>query len=118
MSETVTLYASGTTSQVVSTTNESFLTSPNVNGVFTFHMDMNLMAAGDVVELRIYQMILTGGTQRVAYLARFADAQPTDDQIKISVPIANDLTDTNALRFSILQTDGVARAFPWKVLQY
>ncbi len=118
MAETVTAYASGNSSQVVSTTNESFLTSPNVNGVFTMHMDTNLLAAGDVIELRIYQMILTGGTQRVAYYARFDGAQATDDKIKISVPIANELTDANALRFSILQTKGVARALPWKVLQY
>jgi len=113
----VTAHASGTLTATAGGT-EDFLTSPNVAGTFTLHVDLVNMAAGDVVELRIYQMVLTGGTQRVAYLQRYADAQPTDDLIAISVPISNELTDTNALRFSLKQTKGTARNFPWKVLKY
>jgi hypothetical protein len=112
----VTARASGTQTATIGT--EHFLDSPNVAGTFTLHVDTNAMAAGDVLELRVYQMVLTGGTQRVAYLARFAGAQPADDLIKISVPISNELTDTNALRFSLKQTVGTGRAFPWKVLTY
>lgn len=112
----VTAHASGTQSATVTT--EHFLTSPNVAGTFTLHVDTVNMVAGDVLELRVYQMVLTGGTQRVAYFARYDDAQPTDDLIKISVPISNELTDTNALRFSLKQTKGTSRNFPWKVLKY
>lgn len=112
----VTAYASGTQSATVTT--EHFLSSPNVAGTFTLHVDTVNMVAGDVLELRIYQMVLTGGTQRVAYYARYDGAQPTDDLIKISVPISNELTDTNSLRFSLKQTYGTSRNFPWKVLTY
>lgn len=112
----VTAHASGT--QTATVTTEHFLTSPNVAGTFTLHVDTVNMAAGDVLELRIYQMVLTGGAQRVAYIARYDGAQPTDDLIKISVPISNELTDTNALRFSLKQTHGTGRNFPWKVLKY
>lgn len=112
----VSAYASGTQSATVTT--EHFLSSPNVAGTFTLHVDTVNMVAGDVLELRVYQMILTGGTQRVAYYARFDGAQPTDDLIKISVPISNELTDTNSLRFSLKQTNGTSRNFPWKVLKY
>lgn len=110
------LFASGT--QTATVTTEHFLSSPNEAGVYTFHLDTVNMAAGDILELRIYQMILTGGTQRVAYLATYQGAQPTDDLIKISVPISNDLTDANALRFSLKQTFGTGRDFPWKVLKH
>ena len=113
---TVTAHASGT--QTTTVTTEHFLSSPNVAGTFTLHVDANPMAAGDVVELRVYQMVLTGGTQRVAYYARYDGVQPADDKIKISVPISNELTDTNSLRFSLLQTKGTTRDFPWKVLKY
>lgn len=116
MAVTPTLFASNTTSPTVTT--ETFLSSPNVAGVFTFHIDTVNMAAGDILEVRIYQIILTGGTTRVAYIACYYGAQPADDLIKISVPIGNDLTDSNSLRFSIKQTFGTSRAFPWKVLQY
>jgi hypothetical protein len=112
----VTAQASGTQTATVGT--EHFLTSPNVVGTFTFHVDTINMAAGDIVELRVYQMVLTGGTQRVAYFTTYSDAQSADDLIKISVPISNELTDTNSLRFSLKQTAGTGRAFPWKVLKY
>lgn len=112
----VTAYASGT--QTATVTTEHFLSSPNVAGTFTLHVDTVNMVAGDVLELRVYQMVLTGGTQRVAYFARYDDAQAADDLIKISVPISNELTDTNSLRFSLKQTKGTSRNFPWKVLKY
>lgn len=112
----VTAYASGTRSASVGT--EHFESSPNVAGTFTFHVDASNMQAGDSLELRVYQIILTGGTPHIAYYARYDGAQPADDAIKISVPISNELTDTNSLRFSLKQTLGTSRNFDWKVLKY
>jgi hypothetical protein len=63
-------------------------------------------------------MILAAGTSRVLYVMAYYGAQPTDDVIKMSPPIANDLTDANAIRFTYKQTFGVARALYWKVWQY
>lgn len=71
-----------------------------------------------MLELRVYQIVLTGGTRRVAYFARYQDDQPDDDVIKISVPISNELTDAGSLRFTLKQTAGTRRQFPWKVLKY
>jgi hypothetical protein len=90
-----------------------------VAGTFTLHVDTNAMVAGDVCELRIYQMVLTAGTRRVAYYARFDGAQPADDVVKVSVPISNELTDAGSLRFTLTQSGaGTDKAFPWKVLKY
>lgn len=112
----VTASASGTVTPTVGT--ESQLADTAVAGVYTFHVDTVNMVAGDVLELRVYQMIITGGTSRVAYVASYSGVQPTDDLIKISVPLGNELTDSTSLRFSLKQTFGTARAFPWKVLKY
>lgn len=112
----VTAQGSGTQTAVIST--EHTLLDVAVAGTFTLHVDGNIMAAGDTLELRIYQIVLTGGTRHVAYLQRYADAQPTDDQVKISVPVSNELTDAGSLRFTLKQTTGTGRAFPWKVLKY
>lgn len=112
----VTAFASGTTTPVVGT--ENFLSSVNVAGVYTLHLDTINMVAGDVLQIRVYQMIITSGTSRVVYVSSYNGAQPTDDVIKVSIPIGNELTDSTALRFSITQTFGTARAFPWKVLSY
>ena len=114
----VTAAGSGTKTVAVVGTAETLL-DVNAAGTYTLHIDTNVMQAGDVLELRVYQIVLTGGTRRVAYYAQWVGAQPTDDLVKISVPISNELTDAGALRFEINQKKGAAaRAFPWKVLKY
>lgn len=111
----VTAFATGT--QTATVTTEHFLSSVNEAGVFTLHVDLSNMVAGDYVELRVYQMVLTGGTARVAYLYPFQGLQSVDNLIAISTPIPNDLTDSQALRFSLKQTLGTSRQFAWKVLK-
>lgn len=106
---------SGTQTAVIGTTHT--LLSVAVNGSFVFEIDLSAMAAGDSLEIRGLVMILTGGTTRVAYYQRFDGAQPVDDLIKIMVPISNELTDATALQFTLKQTAGTGRAFPWKVLK-
>jgi len=112
----VTAQSSGTQSATVTT--EHTLLDVAVAGTFTLHVDTVNMVAGDVLELRMYQIILTGGTRRVAYFESFTGPQPADDVIKISVPISNELTDSGSLRFTLKQTFGTSRNFPWKVLKY
>jgi hypothetical protein len=113
---TVSAHASGT--QTCTVTTEHEVDSVNSAGTFTFHVDLDDMVAGDVVELRVYQMILTGGTAKVAYFQRFSGVQPTDDMIKVSVPVSNHLTDTDSLRFTIKQTHGTSIDAPWTVIEY
>jgi hypothetical protein len=112
----VTAAGSGTQSATVTT--EHTLLDVSAAGTYTLHVDTVNMVAGDGLELRVYQMVLTGGTRRVAYISAFQGAQPTDDLIKISVPISNELTDSGAVRFSLKQTTGTSRNFPWKVIKY
>jgi hypothetical protein len=115
----VTAFASGTQTAQIGT--EHFLADVNQAGVYTMHVDTINMANGDVLdvlELRIYQMALTGGTPRVVYFTSYVGAQPADDLIKISVPISNELTDSQSLRFSLKQTAGTGRAYPWKILKH
>lgn len=113
--------AQGSGTQTATLTTEHTLLDVAVAGTFTFHLDTVNMATGDILELRIYQIILTGGTRRVAYYERYEGAQSTDDLIKISVPISNELTDAGSLRFTLQQNrngGGTGRAYPWKVLKY
>lgn len=113
---TVTAHGSGTQTATIGT--EHFLDSPAVPGMFTLHVDMVNLADGDIVELRAYQHVLAGGTDRVVFEKTYNGAQHADEMLKISPPLGNDLTEANALRFSLKQTFGTGRAFPWKVLQY
>lgn len=112
----VTAASSGT--QTATVTTEHTLLDISAAGVYTLHVDAVNMVAGDVLELRVYQMVLTGGTRRVAFIGCYYGAQPTDDVIKVSLPIGNELTDAGSLRFTLKQTFGTSRSFPWKVLSY
>ena len=115
----VTAAGSGTQSATVTT--EHTLLDIAAAGTYTLHVDLINMAAGDTLELRCYQMVLTGGTRRTCYFQNYMDAQGGDDtypRIAISVPISNELTDAGALRFTLKQTTGTSRNFPWKVLRY
>lgn len=118
MPETPSLFASGTSSQTVSST-PTILSAPNIAGLFSFHIDLTAMAAGDVLEVYLNRIVLSGGTVRgEALLGRFTGAQPTLALVSSWSGIGNDLAVTNALQFAIAQTFGTARALPWKVLQY
>lgn len=110
----ITSFADG--SQTATLTTEHFLSSPNEAGTYVLYVDTNAMVAGDILELRVYKMTRASGTQRLlGPPAIFYDVQTSF--IKISIPIVNELTDTNAIRFSLTQTHGTGRAYPWNVLK-
>src|SRR5437868_1153386 len=113
----VTAQATGTVNTTVGATPDN-LANVNVAGTFTLHVDTNALAAGDTLFISIKQMVLTGGTARYVYDARFDGAQPAKDLVKISVPVSNELTDATALVFEVNQTTGTTRALPWKILKY
>jgi hypothetical protein len=112
----VTAHASGTHT---SDGTETFVSSPNVAGVFVFMFELDDMVAGDHLEARVYAMILTGTTALCVWRADFDDVQPADQQIAVSVPISTELAETNALRFSLkgTTTSGTI-SVPWKVLKH
>lgn len=108
-----TLAGSGT--QAATVTTEHTLLDIALPGVYQFSVDKINMADLDGVELRIYMIILTGGTRRVVMFDAFYDAQPSDDMIALFDPVMNDLSDAGSLRFTLKQTIGTSRNFPWKV---
>lgn len=112
----LTLHASGTQTAVVTT--EHSLTTAATAGVYEFFVDPAAMLDGDVLELRIKARVLAAGTVRVVYLATYSGAQPVDDMIKVSVPFANDLVEAGAVDFTLKQTFGTGRNFPWKVIRH
>ena len=109
--------ASGTSAQT-SGGSASVLAEIATAGTFTLHIDLSLRSSNDTIEIRILQKILSAGALRIAYYQFFSGVQPTDNQLQISVPIANDLVEAASLRFTIQQPTGTARALPYKVISY
>ena len=116
----ITAYATGT--QTCTVTTEHFISSPNVAGLFRLVLDLDALAANDVLEVRAYKMTLTGGTSRqIGFWAFYgADGGLADGSVTVILPdtaIPNELTDANAVRFSLKQTFGTGRDIPWAVLR-
>lgn len=108
--------AVATGSQAATVTTEHTLNSPAVAGRFVLIVDTSVMQAGDVLELRTKQVVLTGGTLRVVSFAAFYGVQSADDTMKTLEAVDNELVEASAVSFTLKQTFGTSRTYPWKVL--
>lgn len=100
--------SSGTQAAVINT--EHTLAAPTTAKTRVLIVDLAAMASGDTVELRIKQKVLTAGAEGLAVLTTFVNAQA--DPIAVSVPIAQ----FRGATFTLKQTTGTGRSFPWQVL--
>jgi hypothetical protein len=100
--------SSGTQTAVIST--EHSLDVDTTAKTYVLCVDTGAMVNGDILELRMKTKILSGGTQRVAYMATFSNVQA--DPNKYSVPVPADVE----IEVTLKQTAGTGRAFPWKLL--
>lgn len=100
--------SSGTQTATIGT--EHTLAAPTTNKTRVLRVDLGPMVAGDVVELRIKTAVLAAGTVREQHCLTYTHAlgQP----IVESVPISSN----QGVTFTLKQTAGVGRAFPWAVL--
>ncbi len=107
--------ASGT--QTATVTTEHTLRDVAAAGLYQLVVDLGAMVAGDVVELRCKEALLTSGTLREIIIGIFYGAQPTHAKMAISPWLSNINTDSASLRFTLKQTFGTSRDFPWQVFK-
>jgi len=74
-------------------------------------VDVNAMADGDTIELRLYGKARTGDTERQIWFASFSNAQ--GDKLKESIPVAS----PHHYRASIKRVAGTDRAYPWAIYE-
>jgi hypothetical protein len=89
---------------------EVTLATDTTNKTYVLVVDASAMAIGDVLELRIFTKVLTGGAEQLAYSVAYWGAQSED--IKYSPPVPADIS----CRVTLTQPAGTARAYPWKLL--
>lgn len=109
-------HASGTQSATVTT--EHSLTTITVAGTYQLEVDLSAMVAGDSVEIRWKSKTLTGGTQRGGDVSYRDGAQPAGKLQFLSDYIPNLNTDAASVEFTLKQTLGTSRSFPWQVFKY
>lgn len=100
--------SSGTQTAVIGT--EHVLVTPTGAGNRVLKVDLSAMANGDVVELVVYDRVLTGDTAGVVWRSVYRDAQL--EPIVESPPVPQVEGD----KFALKQTVGTGRAFKWAVI--
>lgn len=83
-------------------------------GCYTFHPDLINLAAGEIVEFRIYDRVPAGsGTERLAQGPVSYGPVVPEEKIPSSIPV---LTTYFKVTVKQLSTAGaVARSFPWEI---
>lgn len=100
--------SSGTQTAVIGT--EHTLAAPSTNKTRVLRVDLGAMVANDTVELRIKCAVLAAGTVRDQHYMTYTNA--VGAPIVESVPVSSNQGAT----FTLKQTTGTARAYPWAVL--
>lgn len=91
------------------TNNSSTIAAQTADGVIQLFLDLNALAAGDVFEVKAYEKILTAGTQRLVWSARFAGAQ------SIAGWVSPSLVNMMGWDFSLKKIAGTDRSISWSV---
>jgi len=107
---TWTLSDSGTTAALTIGTETTLATDAN-NGTFVLEVDTSNMVLGDLLEIRVYTITLSGGTLTQAWKGTYQHAQINNH--KISPPVASD----QSVKCTLKQTAGTGRTFAWKMLR-
>ncbi len=78
-------------------------------GIYQAFVDLNALIAGDAFDFKVYEKVLTGGVQRVVYVANFAQVQTSPIWVSptLVLGIGWDMTLKNIL--------GAARAITWRI---
>lgn len=105
----------GTQTAVIGT--EHTLANSAAAGVYVLKVDLTNLVAGDILELRMKTIILTGGTPIGCFVGVFSDAQSVDELAALSPPIPTALADSGAVRATLKQVLGTGRAFKWEFIK-
>jgi hypothetical protein len=90
-------------------TEQQFNAAATTAAVRVLVVDAAAMTDGDATELRIYGKARSTDTERLIYLASFANTQTAP--LKTSIPVAT----PHHFRATLKQIAGTNRAYPWAI---
>lgn len=79
-------------------------------GTYVLTVDTNAMVLGDKLTLRGKVKVRSTGTTRTIYTGTYAHVQENIVAASIPIPTVSECV------FTLEQTDGTGRAFPWEVV--
>lgn len=106
---------SGTQTAVIGTEHTLLDDTTHEGKVYDAMIDMNALTTGDVVEIRLYAVLLASGTLHRVYYARYGESQDDENNFKSPIVYIPALTVMKEWKLTLKQTAGTGRAFPWTV---
>jgi hypothetical protein len=103
---TWTVDSSGT--QTASIGTEQILSQPTTNATYEFSVDTVNLANGDLLELRVYDMV-DGSNYRQVWKGAYQHTQINNGKVSPAKAV------TTQAKFTLKQTAGTGRNFPWSV---
>ena len=103
-------HGTGTQTATINTEHTLNTTTPETtDGIYQLFVDTANMVAGDILELRIKEKVVSAGTIRQVLLATLAGAQSDPGWASPSLILLHgwDMT--------LKQTAGTGRSFPWSI---
>lgn len=107
--------ASGTQTAVISTEHVLRDDTSNEGKAFDTYIDLGNMATGDTLELRVYAKLLSAGTLRRVYYAKYVDSQDSEPAYKSPIVYIPALTVAKEWKLTLKQTVGTGRNFDWTI---
>lgn len=102
---------SNSNGSLTATGGEDNIQTITTSGSFVLTIDTNAMALGDEIVIRVKHKVRSVGTTRLYDEVVYAHNQ--DRQVKISIPAPS----TNEVVFTLEQTAGTNRTYPWEILE-
>jgi hypothetical protein len=102
---------SGTTTISVIGTEQQMGANNANNGTIVCEVDTSNMQIGDVLQIRVYTVVLATNSFAQAWKGSYQHAQVNNH--KVSPPVSVD----QEMKLTLNQTAGTARAFSWKILR-
>ena len=97
-------------SQLTVITTEHTLATVTDAGNYLLKVDLNVMALGDIVELRVKSKVRSTGTTRLMDMGVYTNVQ--DSLISVSIPDAT----VEEIVVTLTQTAGSVRTFDWALV--
>lgn len=101
--------ASGTQAATIST--EHSLTQQTGVGIYVLKVDTSAMQSGDTLVIRLKDKVLSGSSSKITQEVMLDGVQSVPDWRSDAIP--NDVE----IIATIMQTAGVGRSYPWKLLR-
>lgn len=83
-------------------------------GTYLLAIDLVNLANGDTVELRAKTKVISTSTLQLVYFATYSNAQTELNTYSVPIPI--DGTVSTQISFTLKQTAGTNRVFPWNIV--